>query len=197
MVKWFRCLAGPAFLRTVSHLKTAFFVSAGLLAAAAITHGLVGQTNATLHHATESVLIFFGFATIAKVLTAWLYSHSGLLYGLPGIALTVYIYGTENDAHLFLLGMIGLTLPVLAFKLLAFLGHYTTVAQRQSWRVLSPVTIASSAILMICAWVMAPNAEFGLSVLFELTAVALFDACLLIGVLLIAVALTRAYEQWR
>ena len=50
---------------------------------------------------------------------------------------------------------------------------------------------------MICAWVMAPNAEFGLSVLFELTAVALFDACLLIGVLLIAVALTRAYEQWR
>ena len=128
MVKWFRCLAGPAFLRTVSHLKTAFFVSAGLLAAAAINHGLVGQTNATLHHATESVLIFFGFATIAKVLTAWLYSHSGLLYGLPGIALTVYIYGTENDAHLFLPGMIGLTLPVLAFKLLALLGHYTTVA---------------------------------------------------------------------
>ena len=197
MVKWFRCLAGPAFLRTVSHLKTAFFVSAGLLAAAAINHGLVGQTNATLHHATESVLIFFGFATIAKVLTAWLYSHSGLLYGLPGIALTVYIYDTENDAHLFLLGMIGLTLPVLAFKLLAFLGHYTTVAQRQSWRVLPHVTIASSAILMICAWVMAPNAEFGLSVLFELTAVALFDACLLIGMLLIAVALTRAYEKWR
>ena len=193
MVKWFRCLAGPAFLRTVSHLKTAFFVSTGLLAVAAIDHGLVGQTNATLHHATESVLIFFGFATIAKVLTAWLYSHSGLLYGLPGIALTVYIYDTENDAHLFLLGMIGLTLPVLAFKLLAFLGHYTTVAQRQSWRVLPPVTIASSAILMICAWVMAPNAEFGLSALFELTAVALFDACLLIGVLLIAVALTRDY----
>jgi hypothetical protein len=197
VVKWFRCLAGPAFLRTVSHLKTAFFVSAGLLAAAAINHGLVGQTNATLHHATESVLIFFGFATIAKVLTAWLYSHSGLLYGLPGIALTVYIYDTENDAHLFLLGMIGLTLPVLAFKLLAFLGYYTTVAQRQSWRVLPPVTIASSAILMICAWVMAPNAEFGLSELFELAAVVLFDACLLIGVLLIAVALTRAYEQWR
>jgi len=178
-------------------LKTAFFVPAGLLAAAAINHGLMGQTNATLHHATESVLIFFGFATIAKVLTAWLYSHSGLLYGLPGIALTVYIYDTENDAHLFLLGMIGLTVPVLAFKLLAFLGHYITVAQRQSWRVLPPVTIASSAILMICAWVMAPNAEFGLSELFELAAVVLFDACLLIGVLLIAVALTRAYEQWR
>lgn len=197
MVKWFRCLAGPAFLRTVSHLKTAFFVSAGLLAAAAINHGLMGQTNATLHHATESVLIFFGFATIAKVLTAWLYSHSGLLYGLPGIPLTVYIYDTENDAHLFLLGMIGLTVPVLAFKLLAFLGHYITVAQRQSWRVLPPVTIASSAIVMICAWVIAPNAEFGLSALFELAAVALFDACLLMSVLLIAVALTRAYEQWR
>ena len=194
MVKWFRCLSGPAFLRTVSHLKTAFFVSSALLGVAAINHALMSQTNATLHHATESVLIFFGFATIVKVLTAWLYSHSGLLYGLPGIALTVYIYDTENDAHLFLLGMIGLTLPVLAFKLLAFLGHYTTVAQRQSWRVLPPVTIASSAILMICAWVMAPNAEFGLSELFELAAVVLFDTCLLIGALLIAVALTRDYE---
>ena len=101
MVKWFKCLAGPAFLRAVSHLKIAFFVSSALLGAALINHGLMSQTNATLHYATESVLIFFGFATIAKVLTAWLYSHSGLLYGLPGIALTIYISTTPKMMPIF------------------------------------------------------------------------------------------------